>query len=126
MTGIRKRHPVFRYGSLKELAAEQDVIVYGRFLSLKREEYRRLSECLGVVAVNVSSETRQVRVPVWQIGMEDSMVLCRKMLTYEEGYNAGNLYSPVENGFAVIELPPISSAVFVAEDDVLKKVIKKA
>ncbi|MDD6072736.1 MAG: hypothetical protein PUB88_00445, partial [Clostridium sp.] len=92
-----------------------------RFLNLKKEEPGKISECLGIVAVNVASERRQVRIPVWQIGIDDSMTLCRKMLTYEEGYNAGNLYSPVKEGVAVIELPPISSAVFVAEQNVLKK-----
>lgn len=111
MTGIRKRYPAFRNGSLKELLAERDVIAYGRFLRGTTED----ENCEGVVAVNVSSEWKTVRIPVWQIGVDDSFHMCRKMLTYEEGYNAGTLYLPVKDGFAELQLPPVSSAVLVAE-----------
>lgn len=113
MTGIRVQYPAFRNGSLKELLAEQDVIAYGRFLLGREEE----NACQGIVAVNVSKELRRIRIPVWQLGVDDGFHMCRKMLTYEDGYNAGTIYCPVEGGFFEIELPPVSSVIFVAEEE---------
>lgn len=110
MTGIRRHNPAFRNGSIKELLAEPGLIAYGRF---QRGENGR-KESKGVTAVNTGHDARLCRIPVWQIGVSDSEWMCRRMLTYEDGYNAGGLAYPVQNGILEIELPPVSSIVLVA------------
>lgn len=62
-----------------------------------------------------SEEERAVRIPVWLAGIIDSMELRRCMLTYEEGYNAGQVLYPVKDGVLEITLPPRGAAVLTAE-----------
>ena len=104
MTGIRRRNRALREGSLKALTADRGFIAYGRFC--------RGSKC--VVAVNTDDMGKTVNIPVWQIGVTDSDAMSRRMLTYEEGYNAGFTSYPVKGGMLAVEMPPKSSAVFAA------------
>ena len=104
MTEIRNEYPVFRNGSVKALLAEQDVIAYGRFYRKNR----------GVVLIN-TGEKKTVFVPVWQIGLEDTDEMVRKMMTYEEGYNAGTVHYPVKAGMLEIEIPLRGALVLVSE-----------
>ncbi len=53
-------------------------------------------------------------IPVWLIGVTDSEYMSRRMLTYEEGYNAGAVNYEVKNGILIIEVPAVGSAVLVA------------
>lgn len=110
MTGIRKQNPAFRNGSIRKLLAEKELIAYGRF---QRGEAGR-KESKGIVAIHTGHEARTCRIPVWQIGVSDSEYMCRRMLTYEGGYNAGALNYEVSAGVLEIELPPVSSIVMVA------------
>lgn len=109
MTDIRSRYPVFRSGSVKELLAEPGVIAYGRF----QQEKDRVRA--GVVAVNVQEEWKTIRLPVWELGLERKETLFRKMLTEENGYNVGTIAFITEDGFAELNLPPVSSMVLVTE-----------
>lgn len=104
MTKIRHEYPAFRTGSVKALLAEQDVIAYGRFYKKNR----------GIVLIN-TGEKKTVFVPVWQIGIEDTEEMVRKMMTYEEGYNAGTVRYPVKAGMLEIEVPLRGALVFVSE-----------
>lgn len=105
MTGIRKRNQALRNGSLKPLLADQGLIAYGRFT--------KDNKC--AVVVNTLEESRWVRVPVWQIGVTDSEVMSRRMMTYEEGYNAGFLHYPVKDGILEVEIPARGSVVLAAK-----------
>lgn len=123
MTRIHRRHPAFRTGSVKRLLAEQDLIAYARVsegwtagkAELENGEMKRQRESRGVAIVNTSEEERAVRIPVWLAGITDSMELRRCMLTYEEGYNAGQVLYPVKDGVLEITLPPRGAAVLTAE-----------
>ena len=64
MSGIRKRCPAFRNGSLKALAAGDGYIAYGRFQSAQRAG----GACCGVTAVNTGDDWLTLKIPVWQIG----------------------------------------------------------
>ncbi|MCB6609626.1 glycoside hydrolase family 13 protein [[Clostridium] symbiosum] len=112
MTGIRKRNPAFRTGSLIQLAADWGMIAYGRFN--RGEDGRK--ESRGVVIINTCHEAKTYLVPVWPVGVTDSEQMERRMLTYEEGYNAGCVRYEVKKGILEIELPPVSSAVLVAAE----------
>lgn len=79
MIALHKRCPALRKGSIKQLAAGHQFISYGRFLG---------NNCC-VVAINNREEAREVKIPVWEIGIEDKDRLTRVMETNTEGYNAG-------------------------------------
>ncbi len=111
MTGIRRRNPALRTGSLTELLEEPGMIAYGRFQAAGKET----KESRVVVAVNTCQDVRIFRIPVWKIGITDFEKMRRVMLTYEEGYNAGVVDYEVEGGILEIELPPAGSAVLAAE-----------
>ena len=95
MSGIRKRCPAFRNGSLKALAAGDGYIAYGRFQSAQRTG----GACCGVTAVNTDDDWLTLKIPVWQIGARDGAVLRREMMTYEDGYNAGQVEHEVKDGY---------------------------
>jgi len=111
LTGIRKRNPALRNGSVIELLEEPGMIAYGRFQRGVHGE----KESKAVVAVNTCPERRVFRIPVWKIGVTDSEEMGRLMLTYEEGYNAGILDYTVKGGILEIELPPVGSAILAAK-----------
>lgn len=101
LTGIRRRNLAFRNGSFKPLLAENGVIAYGRFRKNER----------GIVVVNSDGYKEQVRIPVWECGVErDSLV--RIMKTTEERYNAGHIEYPVEKGVLTVDLEPRCSMIF--------------
>ena len=112
MTGIRKRNQAFRTGSLRQLATEQGMIAYGRFSRGNKEG----GESKGVVIINTCHEAMTYSIPVWLIGVTDSEYMSRRMLTYEEGYNAGAVNYEVKNGILIIEVPAVGSAVLVARE----------
>ena len=104
MTGIHKRNMALKKGSLKALVADRQLIAYGRFCGKNR--------C--VVAVNNSAVSRTVRIPVWEIGIQDGDRLVREMLTYPEGYNVGKMDYPVKDGILVLEMSGNSGIVLVS------------
>ncbi len=101
MTGIRKRNPAFRNGSLKPLLAGHGIIAYGRFSAAGR----------GVVLVNSEDYSQYVEIPVWETGIEGDSVT-RIMVTDEERYNAGKVSCPVEDGILRVEIGPRAAMIF--------------
>lgn len=115
MSGIRKRCPAFRNGSLKALAAGDGYIAYGRFQSARRAG----GACCGVTAVNTGDDWLTLKIPVWQIGARDGAVLRREMMTYEDGYNAGQVEHEVKDGYIEVKIPPVGSIVLTGNDTAL-------
>lgn len=115
MSGIRKRCPAFRNGSLKALAAGDGYIAYGRFQSAQRAG----GACCGVTAVNTGDDWLTLKIPVWQIGARDGAVLRREMMTYEDGYNAGQVEHEVKDGYIEVKIPPVGSIVLTGNDTAL-------
>ena len=102
MSGIRKRCPAFRNGSLKALAAGDGYIAYGRFQSAQRAG----GACCGVTAVNTGDDWLTLKIPVWQIGARD-------------GYNAGQVEHEVKDGYIEVKIPPVGSIVLTGNDTAL-------
>ena len=115
MSGIRKRCPAFRNGSLKALAAGDGYIAYGRFQSAQRAG----GACCGVTAVNTGDDWLTLKIPVWQIGARDGAVLRREMMTYEDGYNAGQVEDEIKDGYIEVKIPPVGSIVLTGNDTAL-------
>ena len=101
---LRKRIPALRSGSVIELLAADGVIAYGRMI-------RGAGGSGAVVVVNTCEEARTVLVPVWKQGVTEKDWLNRVMLTYEHGYNVGQLKVRVDDGIAALNLPPVSSMI---------------
>lgn len=104
MIGFRKKLPALRKGSVIQLLADRQLIVYGRMLGDNK--------C--VVAVNNRSMERHVEIPVWQMGVTDGQMMKRVMLTTEDGYNVGTCEYTAADGNLIADLPANSSLLLVA------------
>ncbi|MEG0566063.1 MAG: glycoside hydrolase family 13 protein [Hungatella sp.] len=104
MIGIHKHNAALRKGSLKQLLADRQLIAYGRFCHKNR--------C--VIAVNNSAIHRTIKIPVWEIGIQDQDRITRVMLTYTEGYNVGLLDYLVEDGILTVELDGNSGILLIS------------
>ena len=107
MTGIHKRVPAFRKGSVKPLAAGYQKIAYGRMY----EDYQ------AVTVVCNSPEAQTMEIPVWQLGITDDMILGRPILSTEDGYNAGIMMYRVKEGILKVNMPSYSAAVFISRPE---------
>lgn len=101
---MHKRYRVFVGGSLKFLLGGYNILSYGRF---SREEQI-------VVAFNNNDEERELRIPVWMLGIRNKQVLNRVFYTDMEGFSEETLIYPVESGETVIKMPPRTSVVLLA------------
>lgn len=91
---LHKRLPALRRGSLKQLLADRQLIAFGRM--------RGRNRC--VVVINNRGDRREVRVPVWELGITDEDIMTRVMLTTEKGYNAGHISYKSKEGILTLEL----------------------
>ncbi len=98
---------MFSKGSVKPLLAGSQLLAYGRM-------YRQYQ---GVVVVSNSPDSREVEIPVWQLGVTDDMILGRPMLTWEEGYNAGVMLYCVKGGSLNVTMPAYGAAVFISRPE---------
>ena len=96
---IHKNNEALRTGSLKPLAAEYGVIAYGRFVG----------ENILVVALNNNDSEKTIKIPVWEVGVEDGDEMERLMLTDENGYNVGRLCFEAQDGMIQLQLGAYSS-----------------
>jgi len=69
-----------------------------------------------VIILNNRGDYRTVEIPVWELGITDDQELRRVMLTYESGYNVGEVTCPVKQGMLTLEMPPISSVLLTVRE----------
>lgn len=99
MVGLHKHIPALKKGSVKQLGAGQNLIIYGR-------SYKD-NQCF--VAVNTAKKAKVVQIPVWQLGVTDDQKLLRVMETSEKGYNVGVVDCFPKDGIIEIEMQENSS-----------------
>lgn len=99
MIGLHKHLPALKRGSVKQLIADQNLIVYGRSY--------KTNKC--IVAVNTSDRSKKIQIPVWQMGVIDQQYLQRVMLTEEQGYNVGAVNYTISDGMIEVEIKANSS-----------------
>ena len=92
---LHKKLPALRRGSVRKLLSGQNVIAYGRM--------RGTSLC--AVVVNNGASTRNLQLPVWELGAADGAIFHRLMLTTEQGYDSGRMDYMVKDGCIEVELP---------------------
>ncbi len=102
MIAIHKKYRCLRAGSYKDLSEEHQMIAYGRFCK----------EDSAVIIINNAEYYRFVKIPVWEINMPENGVLTRVMQTTRNGYNVGYKVEGYEEGYLVVEVPPVSATVY--------------
>lgn len=101
---IHKNYEVFRTGSLQWLVKKDNVLAYGRFNDTDQ----------FVVVINHSSELREVRVPVWVLGVPMKSSMRRLIYSYEEGYTMEFYEIDVIDGEIVVNMG--SHSVLIAKN----------
>ena len=92
---LHKKLPALRRGSLKQLQADRQLIMYGRMSG----------ENKCAIIINNRGDGRTVSVPVWELGITDEDVITRMMMSYESGYNAGRVDYHADHGYLTLEVP---------------------
>lgn len=95
---MRKENACLKYGSIKFLYGEHNIISYGRF------DYDNQI----IVAINNAKEEKTVKIPVWQIGVRNSDTLEQMIETTTEGFSVDATIHFVYNGKLVLKLQPNS------------------
>ena len=101
---LHKRCPALRKGSVKQLLADYQFISYGRFFGRNR--------C--IVAVNNSDGQREVKLPVWEIGITDKDTVTQVITTSAEGYEADFLVHEVLDGCVSLTMKPYSGILLIS------------
>lgn len=91
---LHKQHRVLKYGSIKFLLGEKNVIGYGRFDTNEQM----------IVLVNNDENERLVEVPAWEIGLPADSRLKRIMLTTKESYTLEEFYYKMDGNYLQITL----------------------
>lgn len=107
MIDLHKRLPALRRGSLKQLAADHQLIAYGRMKGKNR--------C--VIVINNLPAGRAADIPVWELGITDEAVIRRVMLTDQRGYNVGVVQYSAGQGMLHLEMPAYSGILLTTGED---------
>lgn len=106
MIRIHKQYEVLRYGSVKFLPGEQNLLCYGRFT--RKEQI--------VVILNNDENPRSIRLRVWLANVPFNCELEQIMYTTEEGYSTVPVTYSVTGGELSITLPGQTSVVLRKKD----------
>lgn len=98
---LHKNNRVLKYGSIKFLVGERNVIVYGRFD--KNEQV--------IILINNDEKEKDIEVPAWEIGLPSDSRLKRIMITTEQGYSLEDFYYKMDGNFLQITLQGRSAIV---------------
>ena len=99
---IHKDHPALKLGSLKFLAGDWNVLAYGRF------DHR---EQLVVAVNNHPFDIKEIRVPVWQLGIENQQKLKCLIISTQSDYTLDMGIFTVCDGCINMTLQPCSAMV---------------
>jgi alpha-glucosidase len=99
---IHKENKALKKGSFKALLGDYNVIAYGRFLE----------ENIIAVAVNNNGEDREIRIPVWQLGIKDGDVMESLIVSSRDSYNVGATEYTVTNGELIVKLCGFSAGMY--------------
>ena len=101
LTGIRKKYSALKTGSLKFLYGQYHIISYGRW-----DESEQFC-----VIVNNNSEEKQIKVPVWQIGITDLDTMEQIIETDRNNFSLEERIHFVYHGKVLIKLKPFSAVI---------------
>ena len=99
---IHKHNKTLKKGSFKALLGDYNIIAYGRFLE----------ENIIAVALNNNGVEREIRIPVWQLGVRDDDIMESLMISQKDFYNVGKMEYKIQNGDLVVSLPAFGAGIF--------------
>ncbi len=99
---IHKHNKALKKGSFKALLGDYNIIAYGRFLE----------ENIIAVALNNNGTEREIRIPVWQLGVTDDDIMESLMISQKDFYNVGKMEYKIQNGDLVVSLPAFGAGIF--------------
>ena len=99
---IHKHNKALKKGSFKALLGDYNIIAYGRFLE----------ENIIAVALNNNGVEREIRIPVWQLGVRDDDIMESLMISQKDFYNVGKMEYKIQNGDLVVRLPAFGAGIF--------------
>ena len=99
---IHKHNKALKKGSFKALLGDYNIIAYGRFLE----------ENIIAVALNNNGVEREIRIPVWQLGVRDDDIMESLMISQKDFYNVGKMEYKIQNGDSVVSLPAFGAGIF--------------
>ncbi len=99
---IHKHNKALKKGSFKALLGDYNIIAYGRFLE----------ENIIAVALNNNGVEREIRIPVWQLGVRDDDIMESLMISQKDFYNVGKMEYKIQNGDLVVSLPAFGAGIF--------------
>lgn len=108
---IRRRHAVFKNGSMLTLYAKPYVTAYARFTDMEQ----------AVVIINCGDSIRDVKLQVWQTGISPDTVMERALLSTKNGFQTEPVPVPVKNGSIDISLLPQSAVILLHHNKNLSK-----
>ncbi|MDE7431090.1 MAG: glycoside hydrolase family 13 protein, partial [Lachnospiraceae bacterium] len=99
---IHKTNIALRRGSFKALYGEYNIIAFGRFLE----------DNIIAVVVNNNYIEKEIKIPVWQLGLYDGDRMESLLISNSNSYNVGRIDYPVKNGKIVVTLPAFGAGIF--------------
>ena len=84
------------------MLGDYNIIAYGRFLE----------ENIIAVALNNNGVEREIRIPVWQLGVRDDDIMESLMISQKDFYNVGKMEYKIQNGDLVVSLPAFGAGIF--------------
>ncbi len=99
---IHKHNKALKKGSFKALLGDYNIIAYGRFLE----------ENIIAVALNNNGVEREIRIPVWQLGVRDDDIMESLMISQKDFYNVGKMEYKIQDGDLVVSLPAFGAGIF--------------
>ncbi len=99
--GIHNQSPALKLGSLEYLVADYGLLAFGRFDNTNKV----------IAAVNNTSEIKELKIPVWRMGIENNAVLRTLISTSLYSFTTENREYTVKNGFIHVWLPAYGGAV---------------
>ncbi|SEV82316.1 glycoside hydrolase family 13 protein [[Clostridium] fimetarium] len=98
---LHKENQALRFGSYKQLYAENNLISYGRFDAVD----------VIIIVVNNSDDERKVRIPAWELGLTYNDDVEQIFLSYDGGYSTEKLGYSIPNGYLEIGLRKTSAVI---------------
>ncbi|HOQ17222.1 MAG TPA: glycoside hydrolase family 13 protein [Defluviitaleaceae bacterium] len=100
---IHKSYQALKTGSLEFLLTDYKVLSYGRWDM----------EHAFVIALNMDDVERELFIPVWKIGISNTVNLERIFFSDKETHSTQSVQHEVSNGHLCIKMPPYSSMIFI-------------
>ena len=99
---IHKENIALRRGSFKILHGEYNVLGYGRFLE----------DNVIVVVVNNNDYEKEIRIPIWSLGVSNDDKMENLITSWGESYNMENTEYDVQNGKMIVKIPAFGAGIF--------------